>query len=45
MTEVAWVKHGACVGYLRPIDGWMMYTDIDFGITHTFPLHNVSNIN
>ena len=39
MTEVARVKHGTCVRYLGPIDRYMMYTDNDFGITHTFQPH------
>jgi len=30
MTQVALVKHGTGVGHRRPIDGYMMYTDIDF---------------
>jgi len=25
--------------YIRPINGRMMYTDMNFGITHTFYLH------
>jgi len=30
MTLVLLVKHGTGVRYLRPIDGNMTYTDIDF---------------
>ena len=30
MTQVTWVKHGTGFGYLRPNDGYMMFTDIDF---------------
>ena len=29
LTNVAWVKHGAGVRYSGPIEGHMMYTDID----------------
>ena len=30
MTQVAGVKQGTGVRYLRPNDGWIMYRDIDF---------------
>jgi len=30
MTQVTQVKHGTGVRSLRPIDGYMMYTYIDF---------------
>jgi len=30
ITQAAWVKHGTFVRYLRPIDGYMVYTDINF---------------
>ena len=29
MIQVAWVKYGTGGRYLRPVDGYMMYTDID----------------
>jgi len=30
ITQVAWLKHGTGVRYHRPVDGYMMYTNIDF---------------
>jgi len=41
MTQAAWALHGTCVMYPRLVGKWIMYTDIDFGITHTFQLHSV----
>ena len=30
MTQVAWGKHGTGVRYHRSVDGYVMYTGIDF---------------
>ena len=30
MTQVAWLKHATGVEYGRPVDGYVMYTAIDF---------------
>ena len=30
MTQVSLLKHATCVKYSRPVDGYIMYIDIDF---------------
>ena len=30
VTQVAWLKHGIDARYRRPVDGYMIYTDIYF---------------
>ena len=30
MTQVSWLKHATWVKYSRPVDGYIMYIDIDF---------------
>jgi len=45
MTQVASVKHGTGVRYCRPVDGYMMYTDIDFEYhSHLSKFYIQSNI-